>query len=849
MAPTGSRKRIKPSPSGAQSHSSASLNSEVTSSPVGAKCSTSQKQGSGNWYPALWPAVSKASKAAPVTEVARESISVAQNVASSMTTSSESLLHSPKQHRNPSLQLTKKKGASTRSLPADATTTKINIASDGSASTPTLDSQFDTAGPPPNLVQKEGSSEEAAAATDDKNREQLKQTTDTSPSETGAEAVEADRVQTSSKPASGWFSWFYTASSAEDFPTGSQSERAPETESTPTEPVAEEQTPKNCETPSNEPVSSAQTPSASTTETPTSSQKRTWFQMWYGSSAPPQGADKFRPEEHKDNPQTESLEPSSAVNAPVHDAKHAISSSNQPPAESQKTDGPFDTQVKNTKSGWSFWFSDSSHNLNQVALADPPSVEASSAQGSSSNQPRDSLQGETRLEQKAEDTKKGSIKIKTPRSSAAATDQIPSHVQALPPESPPPRVSEAAAAKQLQKVLPNQVLPRFSDTFAVKETPSLVQTIGRFLHYRREPDNKHVYMIRDPPSIKKALAIGVHGYFPAPLIRTVLGQPTGTSVRFATMAAEAIHKWTESHGYSCDVEKIALEGEGRIAERIDLLWKLLLNWVEKIRKADFILVACHSQGVPVAIMLVAKLIAFGCLNATRVGVCAMAGVNMGPFPDYRSRWISGSAGELFQFALPYSQVSKDYEAALKCAVDFGVRISYIGSIDDQLVSLESSLFSPVIHPYIYRAVFVDGRVHAPSFLSHLVGFVLKLRNLGISDHGLIRELSSPLAGSLYTGEGHSRLYDDEAVYRLAIEFALETSDVGNATLDVRRSHPSPANPYILPFAMRGLLEEEYVRRELYEETMQLLRQYDDWKPSSKVLKDVKFRLEGIRSKL
>ena len=49
-------------------------------------------------------------------------------------------------------------------------------------------------------------------------------------------------------------------------------------------------------------------------------------------------------------------------------------------------------------------------------------------------------------------------------------------------------------------------------------------------------------------------------------------------------------------------------------------------------------------------------------------------------------------------------------------------------------------------------------------LSHLVGFALKLRNLGIPDHGLIRELSSPLAGSLYTGEGHSRLYDDEAVY-------------------------------------------------------------------------------------
>jgi hypothetical protein len=49
-------------------------------------------------------------------------------------------------------------------------------------------------------------------------------------------------------------------------------------------------------------------------------------------------------------------------------------------------------------------------------------------------------------------------------------------------------------------------------------------------------------------------------------------------------------------------------------------------------------------------------------------------------------------------------------------------------------------------------------------IAHLVGFALKLRNLGVSDHGLIRELSAPLAGSLYSGEGHSRLYDDEQVY-------------------------------------------------------------------------------------
>ena len=49
-------------------------------------------------------------------------------------------------------------------------------------------------------------------------------------------------------------------------------------------------------------------------------------------------------------------------------------------------------------------------------------------------------------------------------------------------------------------------------------------------------------------------------------------------------------------------------------------------------------------------------------------------------------------------------------------------------------------------------------------IAHLVGFACKLRNLGVSDHGLIRELSVPLAGSLYSGEGHSRLYDDPQVY-------------------------------------------------------------------------------------
>ena len=124
-----------------------------------------------------------------------------------------------------------------------------------------------------------------------------------------------------------------------------------------------------------------------------------------------------------------------------------------------------------------------------------------------------------------------------------------------------------------------------------------------------------------------------------------------------------------------------------------------------------------------------------------------------------------------------------------------------------------------------------------------------MRNLGISDHGLIRELSIPLAGSLYSGEGHSRLYDDSQVYDLAVAHALETTSVVDVSCEIQKSQAlSNPNPYHLPWVMRGVLEEEFVKKELDEETSQLLRQFEDWKPATKGLKDVKYRLEAVRSR-
>ena len=315
------------------------------------------------------------------------------------------------------------------------------------------------------------------------------------------------------------------------------------------------------------------------------------------------------------------------------------------------------------------------------------------------------------------------------------------------------------------KEVPNILLPTFASTYSVHwENPSIWQQLGNWVYAKNT--HKHPILLKEPRRFRRALAIGVHGYFPTAIVQTLLGKPTGTSIKFAESAAKAIETFTKAHGYSLQsLDKIALEGEGRIDERLDILWKLLLNWIHLIRKADFILVACHSQGVPVAISLVSKLIGFGCVTEARIGICAMAGISRGPFAEYKSRWIGGSAAELFEFSDPTSSVSRAYTNALETVLRFGVKVVYVGSLDDQLVPLHSSTFTSVNHPNIYRAVFVDRRMHVANFICHLVGFALKLRNLGTSDHGLIRELSNPLAGSLVGGEGHSRVYDDPAVYK------------------------------------------------------------------------------------
>lgn len=643
---------------------------------------------------------------------------------------------------------------------------------------------------------------------------------------------------------------------------------------------------------------------------------RSWFKLWSSEQNQQQEVDKSDP---NDMPVLQQAAEVAATGA-------AQSLTSKPDEKDDKdvkhSDDKPTGEDRPSSSGWAFWSYDrpkdavttpggTQKQLGELAVADTPSQ--SHPEAAQFNE----QQGSKIVARDAASLRrpKRSRLEKVANTSSTATLALGLSREQSPAESPPSETLElpkpARRGKQPSK--PNIVAPTFTGMYPVAPSPSSLERWAKYLAQsfgiQGQPPPSHVFSkTTNFPKIKKAIAIGVHGFFPAPMLQRVLGPPTGTSIRFANEAAAAIAEWCQENQpeiKEVDIEKVALEGEGLIADRVNLLWKLVLNWLSHLRQADFVLVACHSQGVPVSISLLRKLIQLGVLKeGAKIGVCAMAGINLGPFPEYRSSLLAGTALELFSFCSSSSKNSQAYVEALEFCLRAGVRISYIGSLDDQLVSLESSLFAPLSHPYVHRAIFIDGRLHSPSFLTHLVIFALKLRNLGVSDHGLLRELSAPVAGSLVGGEGHSRIYDDLAVYRLAVDFVLQSTDVDPATFkfrtasahdkgmahetaikrrssmsgfpvstaaanSIRRGSMSAAgnlpgvgaviapyqplvsgansNPFFLPWAVRGMLEEEMVKQEMRDEVTELVSEFEDWKPTIKGLKDVKWRLEAVRN--
>ncbi|OAD79309.1 hypothetical protein PHYBLDRAFT_98426, partial [Phycomyces blakesleeanus NRRL 1555(-)] len=366
---------------------------------------------------------------------------------------------------------------------------------------------------------------------------------------------------------------------------------------------------------------------------------------------------------------------------------------------------------------------------------------------------------------------------------------------------------------------------------------------------------------------KKVVVIGVHGWFPMKLVRSMVGEPTGTSTRFCEQMSTAAKLYFQAeHNVQLPdsaITCVPLEGEGKVEDRVNKLYSSLLAnsvWLDAVSSADVILWATHSQGTPVSVMLLQRLLERGHVHVHRQSVCllAMAGISHGPFPALKGSLIvkyfeADPARELFEFMDSNSSISQKFREAQKHVLKSGIKMVLVGSMQDQVVPLYSAIMSATTHPNILRSVYIDGHIYSDDdFIIHLVSFALKLRNAGLSDHGLLTHVSEVLAGNIYALEGgHSTIYEEIDVYTMSLRYLFETKPFGKLSLARPKTITADSkmqwNPFYLPWAMRGICDDARITSdpELHQELLNLGQSLAKWNPPSSKMREVKYRLEPL----
>jgi hypothetical protein len=160
-------------------------------------------------------------------------------------------------------------------------------------------------------------------------------------------------------------------------------------------------------------------------------------------------------------------------------------------------------------SSWAFWSTETSKKAPNASDFPQLAIAGEALQ----NHP-DPAKTAAVKEQKGKSSKRGRPHSTELDESTGTALFDPSSANGTPSQSPAP----------VKMSPPNLLMPSVRGTYCLVENPSILQQIGRLLlHGQQQPVN-HVFLAKEPPIIKKALAIGIHGLFPAPLLRTVIGK-------------------------------------------------------------------------------------------------------------------------------------------------------------------------------------------------------------------------------------------------------------------------------------------------------------------------------------
>jgi hypothetical protein len=146
-----------------------------------------------------------------------------------------------------------------------------------------------------------------------------------------------------------------------------------------------------------------------------------------------------------------------------------------------------------------------------------------------------------------------------------------------------------------------------------KGIQSLKTIVNRMIYRHPTP--------KTPDSYNNIAMIGIHGWFPGKIITYVTGDPIGTSNRFLEKLMQAFSSYYQDKyqkTFNVDqITKIPLIGDGKVFARVESFYEQIkdsIDWKNKLKNADLIVIAAHSQGTPVGILLLDRLIRENYLN-------------------------------------------------------------------------------------------------------------------------------------------------------------------------------------------------------------------------------------------
>lgn len=451
----------------------------------------------------------------------------------------------------------------------------------------------------------------------------------------------------------------------------------------------------------------------------------------------------------------------------------------------------------------------------------------------------------------------------------------------------------------------NLIIPNFEENFRTITLKTKLRLIGEHLIYQNKSSEKHLYRLkqenilkRKQIKIKKVVIIGIHDFLPIKLVRTLIGQSTGSSIKYVDIASKCIRQWMkenrdgaeededEEEEEGIDITNISLEGEGKIEERVAKLNKLIINWSTIINEADFIFFISQSGSTPIAIKLLNSMFEnneFFKIDNKKIGLLSISGNFHGSFRGTNSKIVIRAytsieneiINEFFEYQKPRSEVSLNLTKNLCQLINKkNVKIILSGSINDQFIPIYLSLAGNFNHPNIYRNIFMSTN-SVPKFIITLIKICLMMKNNGYSDHNLIKDLSERCQGNLGNEGGHGKIFDNEIIYMEAIKFCLETTSLKqdrniiingiedgkedkNTTEDnfnssllsvnaLNHDIGSINNLYHIPWNIRGLLQDLIKIKHIgnYSLIIELIEDYKNWEPISKQWKDFKYCLGAI----